>query len=432
LTPSRTSRRRIPRRKLRGVAGLLALSLLTVPVLAAHAGDSSLDARIRYYRARLGGRSTYPAYARLGLAYAEKARVTGRTPYFLDAARSLERSLAMQRNYEALLGLAGVSLALHRFPESLGYAREALETSPGDPAARGAVFDAELGLGHVDEAAKVLDGMPADSFAHLVRRAALHEYRGEIAAALRDAERACALPQTEPRQEATRAWCEVRLGALHLASCEPETARTHYGRASASVLGREHLAELDAAEGKPRDATARYRDLVAAVPEPRYRLQLAALYDAAGKSRDAADQRERARAELLRRAAEDVRDAWHELAVLQAERPETAADALRWAEKDWRNRQDVHAADALAWASLQHGDAERAATIADLALAPGGRSPTLLLHAAIIRLRTGRAAEARALFERALACPAALTPLERRLADGVRGDLRSPPGSTSK
>ena len=39
-----------------------------------------------------------------------KPRATGRTSFYLDAARHLERSLAMQRNYEALLGLSGVAL----------------------------------------------------------------------------------------------------------------------------------------------------------------------------------------------------------------------------------------------------------------------------------------------------------------------------------
>ena len=41
----------------------------------------------------MGGPSTYPSYARLGLAYAEKARATGRMSCYLDAALQLERSL---------------------------------------------------------------------------------------------------------------------------------------------------------------------------------------------------------------------------------------------------------------------------------------------------------------------------------------------------
>ena len=407
---------------------LLALSILELPAfaLAQHARDSP-DARIQYYRQRLGGRSTYPTYARLGLAYAEKARLTGRTEYQLDAARYLAQSLAMQRNYEALLGLAGVSLALHRFPEALGHAREATETSPSDPAALGGLFDAQRGLGNDAEAEQTLARMPPPSFAYLVRLATVREGRGETAAALRDVERACALPEMAAGPVVARAWCEVRMGALRLASCEPDKARAHYERASSLVpgyfLAREHLAELEAAEGRTRHAMQRYRDLLAAVPEPRYRLQLAALHDMAGQSRDADAERRQARVELRHRAADDVRDAWHELAELDAEGAGTAAEGLRWAEKDWQNRRDVHAADALAWASFQHGDAGKAEAVIGRALAPAGASPTILLHAAMIRLRTGHADAARDLFARTLACPAALTPREQRLAAHLRTQL---------
>jgi tetratricopeptide (TPR) repeat protein len=407
---------------------LLALSLLWLPAcaLGQPPGDSP-DARIHYYRQRLGGRSTYPAYARLGLAYAEKARLTGRTEFNLEAARYLEQSRAMQPNYEALLGLAGVSLALHRFPESLRHAREATETSPSDPAALGALFDAQRGLGNDAEADQALSRMPRESFAYAVRLATVREGRGETASALRDLERACALPETAAGPAMTRAWCEVRMGVLRLASCEPEKARAHYGRALSLVpgyfLAREHLAELEAGEGRTGQAMERYGELLVAVPEPRYRLQLAALHDMAGEAREADAERRQARAELLRRAADDVRDAWHELAELEAEDAATAGEALRWAEKDWRNRKDVHAADALAWASLQHGDARKAEAVIARALASAGASPIILLHAAMIRLRTGHADAARDFHVRALACPAALTPRERRLADHVRSNI---------
>jgi len=399
------------------------LSLLAIAACAPRLGDASVNARMHYYAQRLGGPSTYPAYARLGLAYAEKARITGRTTYYLDAAAYLDRSLAMQRNYEALLGLAGVSLALHRFPEALAYAQESVATSPGDPAAQGALFDAELGLGNESEATTILNHMPAGSFGRLVRLAALREYHGEGAAALHDVEQACALLETNPTPApvTTRAWCGVRLGALHLASCDSEKARAQYGQALTILpgyaLAQEHLAELAAAEGKTDEAMRQYRDLLARTPEPRYRLQLAALCETAGRSDDAAEQRTLARAELQRRATQDVRDAWHELAMLEAESPTTAGEALRWAEKDWRNRQDPHAADALAWALFRHGDAGKAEASVDRALAPGGASPTILLHAAIIRRGSGHADDARTLVARALTCPAALTPAERRLAE---------------
>jgi tetratricopeptide (TPR) repeat protein len=423
-TPSRIWRPHIPRRKVRvRRATCLLLPLLAIAACAARIGDASVNARIHYYGQRLGGPSTYPAYARLGIAYAEKARITGRTAHYLDAAAYLDRSLAMQRNYEALLGLAGVSLALHRFPEALAYAQESVATSPGDPTAQGALFDAELGLGNDCEATKILNHMPEQSFGRLVRLAALREYHGEGAAALRDVEQACALLETNPTPApvTTRAWCGVRMGALYLASCDAEKARTQYDHALATLpryaFAQEHLAELEVAEGKTDEAMRRYQDLLATAPEPRYRLQLAVLYDTAGRPDDAAEQRTLARAELLHRAAQDVRDAWHELAMLEAESPATVGEALRWAEKDWRNREDAHAADALAWALFRHGDVGKAEASVDRALAPGGASPTILLHAAIIRRGTGHADDARALFARALACPAALTPAERRLAE---------------
>src|ERR1700752_848657 len=164
---------------------LTSSTVLLVLVCGCAAKDASPDARIRYYQARVGGPTTYPSYARLGLAYAEKARASGRTSYYLEAARHLERSLAFQRNYEALLALSGVSLALHHFPEALASAREPADTVPGDPATQGALFDALLGSGDYHAAERVLAGFETkDGFGRLVRWAALLEYRGQTEGAL--------------------------------------------------------------------------------------------------------------------------------------------------------------------------------------------------------------------------------------------------------
>lgn len=415
---------------------ILLLSTLLLALLQGLTGyaqqpkDASPDARIRYYRQRLGGPATYPAYARLGLAYAEKARATGRVSYYLDAARHLERSLSWQRNYEALLGLSGVSLALHRFPEALAYAREAVDTMAGDPGAQGALFDALLGSGDHRAAEQVLENMRAKGgFEYLVRRAALLEYRGQTAEALHEVEKVCALSEAGTAPVTTRAWCQVRQGALQLALCRPEQARAAYHRSVRILpecfLAGEHLAELDAAEGHTQQAVRFYQGQLATVSEPRYRMALADLYASVLQPQRAAQERRRARTELRRRATQDVRDAWHELALLEAADPTTAAEAVRWAEKDWQNRKDVHAADALAWAWSQWGDGSKAEAALAQALAPGGASASLLLHAALIRLRGGRVDEARALLDRALVCPVALTPPERRLASRAASEFAS-------
>ncbi|HSA93500.1 MAG TPA: tetratricopeptide repeat protein [Terriglobales bacterium] len=405
------------------VAGLMAY--------AQQPGSADPDARIRYYRQRIGGRSTYPAYARLGLAFADKARASGRVSYYLDAARYLERSLSMQRNYEALLGLSTVSLALHRFPEARTYAQEAVDTMAGDPSARGALFDAHLAMGDLQAAEAALERMQERTdFSYLIRLAAFHEYQGESADALREVEQACALPEMQSAPATTRAWCEVRRGSLQLAQCHPDRARAAYERAltlaPSYFLAGEHLAELDAAEGKTRQALRFYEKQWKAAPDPRYRIAQGDLYAAAGKPQQAAEQRRRARSELLQRAAGNIRDAWHELALLEADDAKTRAEAVRWAEKDWQNRQDVHAADALAWAWAQQGDTPKAEAALEPAMAPGSASPLLLLHASLIRWRSGRADEAHALLAKALVCPVALSPQERRLAEQVKSELASP------
>jgi tetratricopeptide (TPR) repeat protein len=368
--------------------GVLSALLPGVGGAAQQPEDATPDARIRYYQGRLGGPSTYPAHARLGLAYAEKARATGRVSFYLEAGRFLERSLSWQRNYEALLGLSGVSLALHRLPEALAYAREAFETMPGDPAAQGALFDALLGSGDHRAAERSLETLGTrGSFGRLLREAALHEYRGQTAEALLRVEQACALPEASTAPVATRAWCQLRQGALQLALCRSEAARSAYQRALRMFpgypLAREHLAELDAAEGNTQQAVSSYARQLANAAEPHQRLALADLHDSAHEPRRAEEERGRARSELLERAAEDVRDAWHELALLEAADPKTAGEAVRWAKLDWENRKDVHAAEALAWSWSQHGNPSKAEEALQSALAPGGASASLLLRGAL-------------------------------------------------
>jgi tetratricopeptide (TPR) repeat protein len=249
------------------------------------------------------------------------------------------------------------------------------------------------------------------------------------AAALHEIEKACAIPEAGALPVTTRAWCELRQGALHLALCRPDQARAAYQRSLRTVpeylLAGEHLAELDAAEGNTQQAVSFYQGQLGTTSVPRYRMALADLYDSARQPRRAQEQRRRARTELLARVAQDIRDAWRELALLEAADRKTAAEAVRWAEKDWQNRKDVHAADALAWASSQHGDRSAAEAALTQALAPGGASASLLLHAAVIRWRASRADEARALLDRAVVCPMALTPQERWLRVRVESEVAS-------
>ena len=392
---------------------------------ATHA--SSADRRIEYYRARVGGPGTYPAYARLGLAYVEKARESGDAEYYDRAIEPLRKSLEYQRNFDALLGMALALSERHRFREALPYAQEALGAMPGQPEAQGVLVDVKLALGDAAAAEAIINAMVKDrpGFHAYTRLAALREGRGDLAGAVRAMEQA--------HQSATsltasvRAWTAVRIGALQLGRCAAANARAQYETALQLVpdyyFAREHLAEWHAAHGHWADAENLYRALLKTRPDPQYRLALAAVYRQGGKNADAERERQTALNALRRDAARGAQDQLRPLALALLERDETAGEALAFAERDWSNRHDAFAADTLAWALSRNGRHAEALRTLEPMLKAGTKSPTVLLHAGLISAKAGRAAQARELIQQALACPLALVPGDLALAMQARAVL---------
>ncbi len=418
-------------------AVLLALVVLAGGILLRQEPPptSQTDARIAWYRERLGGRGTYPHYARLGLAYLQKARETGRPQWYAEAERSLRTSLDYQRNFEALYGVGAVLAARHNFSEAQVYADEAAAASPENLEAQGLQFEIALGLGNTENAGATLARMAAgapDAFEVRTREAALLEYRGALSEALRATETACRDAQRRDLPAGQRAWCAVRRGALQLAAqCDASGAEQAYKQALRTLPGyyfaREHLAELRAAQGNLSRAMELYEELLRDLPVPAYRVALADLYQA--QLRDADAQRERAAAqrELEQSVAGGSREHVRELVLLLAGHKEHAAEALRLAESEWQNRRDWLTADVLAWAYYHNGRTREAAEMAAPAIASGNQSAALSLRTAEIFLHAERWGEARDLLSRLRGCPAAMSPAEKLAAESLELRLRRTP-----
>jgi tetratricopeptide (TPR) repeat protein len=423
----------MPSRKQRGAAWLCFAFVLTVPCAFAQgaAPQSDTDARIRFYKARLGGPGTYPAYARLGASYIQKGRETGRQSYYDEAVKYLSTSLGYQRNFEALLWLASAQLARHEFREALNYAQEAVETMPTHLSAQGVLFDSYLALGDFQNAEAVAEKMLSlkvgfDSYGRL---AAVREYRGNLTGAVEAMEKACGFANGPTAPVETRAWCEVRLGSLHLlAHCATEKTEAAYQRALQLLpdyhRAIEHLAELRAAQSRHNEAIALYHKVLRATADPTYRLALADVYDMQGSSRAAGGERKLALAELRNLAKRGSRAYLRLLALLLLDGRETAAEGLYWAIKDWENRRDAYAADTLAWAHYQNGNTTEALESINEALRPGLKDSTVLLHAAWIHLGVGQHPQAQRLVEQARACPPALRPGDRTQIEKLQAELR--------
>jgi len=397
--------------------GFAVLLLLFGP----EAPPTSTDARIAFYRARSRGKATYPSYARLGEAYLQKARETGESRYYELADKALRQSLHSQRNFEAMIWLAAVELDRHRFGEALALSQEAAGALSTAPEPLGLLVDSQLALGNLKEASLLAEGMVQThpGFAAWTRLAAVQEATGRIQEALETARRACLEGEKEPLPAQTRAWCRVRLGALSLALCDPRAAEGAYRQAlelhPGYFLAKEHLAELYAAEGREPQAESLYRELLERFPSPEYRTALADLLDIQGRTAEAAREREKVVEDLRASAAGESRAGWRPLALLLLARPDTAAEGLRWAEKDWENRKAFWAAETLAWAYFKNGRCADALPAIARALAPGARTGSLLMRAAVIYANCGRPSESRSLRNEAQACAAARSPADRLL-----------------
>ena len=385
------------------------------------APDSDAESKIRYYSKRLGGPATYPAYARLGLAYAQKARETRQAKYYRQAREYLEKSLSYQRNFEALLGLATVFSEQHQFSVALPYAEEAAASMSAQPEALGVLFDIRLALGEVEQAQLVLQKIPT-GFQSFARLAALREYRGDskgaFEAILQAKEAAAAL------NSAIRAWVEVRGGSLLVAQCQLDEARQAYERALHFLpeynFALEHLAEWHAFQEQWNAAESIYHKLLKKHVEPGHRLALADVLRAQGHGKEAARQEKQAVTELRRAEKAGATDVFRHLAMVLVESDKSAQEGLRYALADWELRQDAFAADTLAWAHFRNNHLNEALKFSKLALRSGTKVPAILLHGSEIQMRNGNFQESQALLERALACPTSLTPRDRILSDRLR------------
>jgi len=390
---------------------------------------SETDARIKFYRERIGGPATYPAHARLGLAYLQKARETGRASFYDEALQHLLKSLSYQRNFEAALGAAIVLSERHEFSKALPYAEEAAAAMPSDLDAHGARFDIQLALGQVEQAAAIADAMIKlqPSFPAFIRLAALRSYRGDPRGAVEAMTKARDDAEAKRLPANTRAWAEVRLGSLQIACGEADPATQACYRALRIFpnyyLALEHLAELDAAQGKPDAAMATYRELLRKVPDPRYRVALAELHEQQGKARLARQERDQAIAEWRRAVGSGSKADLRAFALLLLERPPDAAEGLRLAQLDWENRKDAFAADTLAWAYFKNGKIREAQPISAEAMKSGTKEPVVLLHAALIHRGLGNQPQARALLTQVLACSLPLSPADRALAEKTFAEM---------
>jgi hypothetical protein len=93
--------------------------------------------------------------------------------------------------------------------------------------------------------------------------------------------------------------------------------------------------------------------------------------------------------------------------------------AVRLAEEEFQQRQDVFTQDALAWALAAAGRLDEAQSHMSRALAEGTQDARLFFHAAVIAARTGRSEAAGGWMAKATALAPLLLPSELEQLEAV-------------
>lgn len=396
--------------------------------LAAHSGDAKIDQEIarlqQDIRANARPFQTTALIEKLGWSFVEKARVSFDPGFYKIAeqcALCLESKQAQKQTANrplstpesirsAALLLRGHALHnLHRFAEAEKIARELVERR-GLAYDFGLFGDVLLEQGKMDEALaayqKMMEMRPGPQA--YSRAAHVRWLKGDIDGArvlMRMAAQAAGQGDSE---SAAWAWSklaiyELQAGRLKQAHAMCDAALQMQSNYAPALLARGRAL---LAESKTGEAIATLERGAQINPLPEYQWTLADALRSAKRDDEAA----KIESQLAATGpANDPRT----FSLFLATRGQQPGDALRLAEEDLKNRQDIYTLDALAWAQAANGNATEAWKTMQSALTLGTADARLYLHAALIASQAGEIRQAKIYAGKAAKTEAALLPGER-------------------
>jgi tetratricopeptide (TPR) repeat protein len=243
------------------------------------------------------------------------------------------------------------------------------------------------------------------SWGALARLAHLWGKMGDVTGA--DALYEEAEDQLTAKEMRSYAWLEVQRGFLHFARGRHDAAELHYRRADAAYPGywlvEEHVAELLGAEGRYEEAAAIFERVVSTIARPDLEQAIGELCELAGRGEPAAYWKERALTAYLQSARRGEVHFYHHLVDYYTDVVEDGAEAVKWAHKDVRLRENFATQAALAWSLYRDGQFGDAVRWIDRALASGVLDARLYFWAGEIYRAAGNEVEGRELRQRAIA-----------------------------
>lgn len=209
------------------------------------------------------------------------------------------------------------------------------------------------------------------------------------------------------RSAEPRAWYRLIHGLLDLDRGRWDEALAHYREAEKKLQGwwlvDEHIAEILTLTGKTEEAKALYLDVIERTGNPEFMDAMAGILKDEGKDAEAAEYVKKARAVYETQLAEYPEAAYGHALDHFLESGDDPARALELAKKNYALRGNGDAATKLAEAHLLAGDAEAAGQLMDATLKTKWNTADLHVTAANVYEALGRAEDAAAQKDAALA-----------------------------
>jgi tetratricopeptide (TPR) repeat protein len=357
----------------------------------------------------------------LAQAYMQEARVTGDHPYYDGAAMELLEEVlkAEPENFEALCCKSSLCLTQHHFAQGLGIAEQAQKINPNSGFVYGLLTDANVEMGHYDEAIKMADKMNAlrPDLPAYARVSYLREIYGDMPGAIQAMDMAAkagyiGLEQTE--------WTRVALGHLYEVSGDTAKAHAYYMMALLARPGYAYalagLGRMAAARNDYPKAIKLYQQARITVKDYAFSDELTDLYRLNGQPDEAKKMADES-IDMLANAAKEADDneqmghyADRELAYAYLKTNELDK-ALEHAKIEYERRPDnIDVNETMAWVLYKRGQYAEAQKYMQVARRTGSKNPVLLCRAGFILSKLGKTAEGQALIENSLKTAPYLNP----------------------
>ena len=349
----------------------------------------------------------------LAQAFMQEGRVTGNHPYYDGAAMELlDQVLATEpENFEALCCKSSLCLTQHHFAQGLGLAEQAMKLNPNSGFVYGLLTDANVEMGHYEEAVKMADKMNAvrPDLPAYARVSYLREIYGDMPGAIQAMDMAVkagyiGLEQTE--------WTRVALAHLYEVQGDTIKARQYYQMSLYARPGYAYalagLGRMAAARKDFPRAIKLYQEARITVKDYAFADELTDLYRLNGQPDEAKKMADES-IDMLANAAKEADSneqmghyADRELAYAYLKTNELDK-ALEHAKIEYARRPDnIDVNETMAWVLYKRGQYAEAQKYMQVARRTGSKNPVLLCRAGLILTKLGKSAEGQALIENSL------------------------------